>query len=377
MTCSAVFQAGGLLVVLVEVARKAYLASLVPVIVDSILNEHQVVADIVAFVGKGDFPRSRLGEKQRGKILASWVSRKMRTVAQFAIKDSADASSAAQGNSGGVTDPATGELLSGGNRVSVGSQRSSGGAGGQGFGLSSLRNMEHAPQILEQEELDQQMMNEISALGEAGLVEMPAGEVRQKENGHGDVGADGESLGSTLPGNGGYAEMGGGPERDEEQTPTKSRMGAGMGLGLHDPDRDRPPVPGIKPGSSGRDGVQVSNARTSASLAGGPYAGRLPGVDGRESFEEDDWQMQPDRTLVGPEGQHAPPPPAEAAVGGGHGYADGGNGNNDAGNGTGLRVVGAGARQLGEDKEEEDWKTDALIHMNLAGRLGNQDPAAR
>ena len=67
--------------------RKAYLASIVPVIVNAILNEHQVIVDIIAFVSKGDFPRSRLGEKQRGKILASWVTRKMRTIAQFGIRD--------------------------------------------------------------------------------------------------------------------------------------------------------------------------------------------------------------------------------------------------------------------------------------------------
>lgn len=88
---SAIFQAGGLIVVLVEVTRKAYLASIVPVIVNTILNEHQVVVDIVAFVSSGDFPKSRLGEKQRGKILASWVTRKLRTIAQFSIRD-ADAS---------------------------------------------------------------------------------------------------------------------------------------------------------------------------------------------------------------------------------------------------------------------------------------------
>lgn len=84
---SAVFQAGGLVVVLVEVFRKNFLASVVPVIVNTVLNAHQVVVDIVAFVSRGDFPRSRLGEKQRGKILASWVTRKMRTIAQFGIKD--------------------------------------------------------------------------------------------------------------------------------------------------------------------------------------------------------------------------------------------------------------------------------------------------
>ncbi|KAJ5581436.1 hypothetical protein N7535_000056 [Penicillium sp. DV-2018c] len=83
----AIFQAGGLVVVVVEVTRKAYLAALVPVIIDAILMEHQVVADIVAFVSHGDFPRSRLGEKQRGKVLASWVTRKLRTIAQFSIRD--------------------------------------------------------------------------------------------------------------------------------------------------------------------------------------------------------------------------------------------------------------------------------------------------
>lgn len=73
--------------------RKAYLASIVPVIVNAVLNEHQVIVDIVAFVTKGDFPRSRLGEKQRGKILASWVTRKMRTIAQFGIRDADGADS--------------------------------------------------------------------------------------------------------------------------------------------------------------------------------------------------------------------------------------------------------------------------------------------
>lgn len=84
---SAIFQAGSLLVLIAEVRTRAFLASLVPVIVNSVLNEHQLVLDIVAFVALGDFPRSRLGEKQRGKILASWVSRKMRTIAQFSIRD--------------------------------------------------------------------------------------------------------------------------------------------------------------------------------------------------------------------------------------------------------------------------------------------------
>jgi hypothetical protein len=84
---SAVFQAGGLVVVLVEIYRRNFLASIVPVIVNAVLNTHHIIIDIVAFVSKGDFPRSRLGEKQRGKILGSWVNRKMRTIAQFSIRD--------------------------------------------------------------------------------------------------------------------------------------------------------------------------------------------------------------------------------------------------------------------------------------------------
>ena len=82
-----VFQAGGLVVVVVEIFRKNFLASIVPVIVNAVLDAHHLVVDIVAFVSRGDFPRSRLGEKQRGKILASWVTRKMRTLAQFSIRD--------------------------------------------------------------------------------------------------------------------------------------------------------------------------------------------------------------------------------------------------------------------------------------------------
>ena len=84
---SAIFQAGSLLVLIAEVRTRAFLASLVPIIVNTVLNEHQLVLDIVAFVALGDFPRSRLSEKQRGKVLASWVSRRMRTIAQFSIRD--------------------------------------------------------------------------------------------------------------------------------------------------------------------------------------------------------------------------------------------------------------------------------------------------
>lgn len=109
----AVFQAGGLVVVLVEVTRKSYLASLVPVIVNAVLNDHQVVADIVAFVSYGDFPRSRLGEKQRGKILGSWVTRKMRTIAQFSIRDADGADPQMLGQSRMSRESKTGSIMGG------------------------------------------------------------------------------------------------------------------------------------------------------------------------------------------------------------------------------------------------------------------------
>ena len=74
---SAVFQAGGQIVAVIEVLTDEYLAALVPLVVNAVLNEHQVVIDVITFVARGDFPRSRLGEKQRGKILSHWVTRKL------------------------------------------------------------------------------------------------------------------------------------------------------------------------------------------------------------------------------------------------------------------------------------------------------------
>lgn len=117
-----------------EVRTRAFLASLVPVIINSVLNEHQLVLDIVAFVAMGDFPRSRLGEKQRGKILASWVSRKMRTIAQFSIRDPD-----AEGSVGTVVPE---EAM--GRRSSAQSGRAGAGSMRRGFGTgaSSLRHAE-------------------------------------------------------------------------------------------------------------------------------------------------------------------------------------------------------------------------------------------
>lgn len=223
---SAVFQAGGLVAVIVEVSRKAYLASIVPVIVNAILNEHQIIIDIVAFVSKGDFPRSRLGEKQRGKILAGWVTRKLRTLAQFAIRDM----DPLEGVEGGID----------AHRASIASYRSSGVPG-----ASSLRNMEHAPQILEQEEIDHQMNK---------LAELPAG-----------ADASGNSSKPTAP------------------APPRLDTAAAANHGFQLPNYDE---------FSGK------TTRPTSTLTGTPVI-RLPGVDGREpemlsptedaAQEDDDW----------------------------------------------------------------------------------------
>lgn len=84
---SAVFQAGDQVILLVEVLRTNHLSSIVPVIVNAVLDEHQIIVDKIAFCARGDFPRSRLREKQRGKILASWITRRLKTCIVFNVRD--------------------------------------------------------------------------------------------------------------------------------------------------------------------------------------------------------------------------------------------------------------------------------------------------
>lgn len=301
------------MVVLIEVSRKAYLASIVPVVVNSILNEHQIIVDIVAFVNRGDFPRSRLGEKQRGKILAGWVSRKMRTVAQFAIKDIDAAGVLSMVVPSG---PAAGDAASQGagdtlenNRVSQGSFRSSGGYGGPIPGTSSsLRNVEPAPQILEQRELEQQLEG-------VGPIEMPANEHIAHEPSEGE--ADGTN----------------------EQTPTRPQHRASAvatppqsyvlpdfnSFGPEDtPPSLRPGGPNrlltgseARLGSSGGDKGQTPTQQYLSS----PPQIRLPAIDGRESL--DDWNRP-------------------------------------------VSTVRGGA-------EEDDWTRDAYMSMNLAGTLARRE----
>jgi len=274
---SAVFQAGGLIVVLVEVGRKAYLASIVPVIVNAILNEHQIVADIVAFVNKGDFPRSRLGEKQRGKILASWVTRKMRTMAQFGIRDADSALS-------DVTE--TIEPRSG-----IGSLRNG------SVMASSLRNVEPAPQILEERELERQRVQAQNSFAPlpTGISEMPAQNYNES------------ILGSPTAENG-------------DDTPTGNRKGQ-FELPSDDFDPEKDNFLDTNENNLGFDTSDAPPPRV------GPKPEMpqtpLPAVEGREG---DLWSL-----------------PSQQS--------------------GGLRVQNASS-----DDEDDSWKNDAIMHMNLAGR---------
>ncbi|KAL2123426.1 hypothetical protein VTJ04DRAFT_3881 [Mycothermus thermophilus] len=290
----AVFQAGGLVVVLVEVSRKAYLASIVPVIVNAVLNEHQIVVDIVAFVNRGDFPRSRLGEKQRGKILAGWVSRKLRTMAQFSIKDG-DVREIGVGQPGAPAS-AGGEAGSGGAGPDEGVHRASVGTGslrssslGGARRNSSLRNLEPAPQIAEQVEpgnAHQQQQYSGQAYSQAtanpsspsGPIEMPA-DNRQPRLPQLDGPADqtqGQAL-PNLPSHGfelpDFDQFGlddGEGERPDSKHSASTNKTAGAGIG------------GAM--SSKQNDQQQQQQRPPPQI-------RLPGVDGRESYvgDDDDW----------------------------------------------------------------------------------------
>jgi hypothetical protein len=221
------------------------------------LNEHQIMVDIVTFVGKGDFPRSRLGEKQRGKILAGWVSRKMRTIAQFNIKGAdmgltLGGQAGAPGMGGDTSSIHDGIPQRQDTRGSHSSFRSTG-TGVPGTS-SSLRNVEPAPQILEQRELEQQLEGMAALGGGPGalawrgsdnnatpLAEMPADEAPL----HSPVGS-----------------------RDGE-TPTQLRYSSHNRTHSYEtPD-------------FGNFHIHDGDATTSRRTSGAPQI-RLPGVDGRE-----------------------------------------------------------------------------------------------
>lgn len=380
--------------VLVEVARKAYLASIVPVIVNAILNEHQIIADIVAFVNKGDFPRSRLGEKQRGKILAGWVSRKMRTIAQFAIKDMDSATAA------GLPGTSSGEQSGGGHypgsmsdipeiahRASMAiSHRSSGAQQqSQGAGSSSLRNVEPAPQILEQREAEQQarVLEDMASLSiqsqqqfhnqqqQQGPVELPAG----------NDGRRGSITYSNRSGQyGGYQGYG-----DADQTPTRQRISSMY------PQQQQPPVHGYELADFDRFGDSEPSELPTPIYDQGyqqpghgqdmynnnqVYQGYPPQVHQQYQQQQPAASGAPQTHLPAVNG-HEQLSAWDAGFSSVYDINDGGVEGRQGQRG-GFRVVNADPITSDDDDDgpgsgDESWKRDAYASMNLAGALGGGD----
>lgn len=99
-------------------------------------------------------------------------------------------------------------------------------------------------------------------------------------------------------------------------------------------ENERPTLGVVNNTSSSRPGTGTGyGGGVGGSMSSqGPPQIRLPGVDGRESL--DDWDLRP---------------------------GSGGSG-----------VGGAGGGGKGDGQEDDDWKADAFMSMNLAGTLGGK-----
>ena len=317
-----------MVVILVEVVRKAYLASIVPVIVNAVLAEHQLVVDIVAFVSKGDFPRSRLGDKQRGKILASWVTRKMRTIAQFGIRDAS------------IGDSQITEVAEPRSRI------------------GSVMEPPGPPQ-----QQQQQQQPRAPSIGVAdGISEVPAHEAQQAQPQR-NYAALPTGI-SEMPTHyddsiGGSSGVGSSRNtaRRSDDTPTETRKNHFELAGDSAQDGSPPPVNrASKPGAAAYqagpvfdsydayDGTQDDAALTPPPLQTHHNLGSnmaLPSVTGRESLTDGDLRSLPSQ---------------QRASGGG---------------GGGLRVANA---STDEDDDAADWPQEAIMHMNLAGGDSSRPP---
>ncbi|CAG8652693.1 4885_t:CDS:2, partial [Cetraspora pellucida] len=68
-----IFQANDETVCTIEVRAVEGILNLVPCTISSILDEHQFIIDVIVFINNGTLPKSRLGEKQRAKVMDSWL----------------------------------------------------------------------------------------------------------------------------------------------------------------------------------------------------------------------------------------------------------------------------------------------------------------
>lgn len=306
------FQAGGLVVVLVEVIRKAYLASIVPVVVSAILNEHQIIVDIIAFVSKGDFPRSRLGEKQRGKILASWVTRKMRTIAQFGIRDADGADSqiteVAEPRSG------VGSIVGKGSSLRKVERASGGGVPGHDYrtlpvGISEMPAIEY----------------------ESSIVESPPIPTDEDRN---DTPTETRMTHFSLP-------------ADEQKFPTATPTESLQESAIHSSNHQKQPFDSfpISPPAQPSNSSSAPFDLTSTTSPKFRYNSNNSNIlaKGRDGL--------PSQTRLRQEAPPIPPLPAEYG-----GNASGG------GEGGKLRITNA------DSEDEAEWPKEAIMHMNLANK---------
>lgn len=70
---SCIFKCSDYTIIVCESKRSRDFSSLVPLIVNTVLSKHHLIVDIVSFIKKGEFPISRLGTKQRARIIDAWV----------------------------------------------------------------------------------------------------------------------------------------------------------------------------------------------------------------------------------------------------------------------------------------------------------------
>ncbi|RLV96660.1 hypothetical protein JA1_000222 [Spathaspora sp. JA1] len=82
---SCVFKCLDYTIVVCESKRTKYYSSLVPLIVNTVFSKHHIIIDIVAFIRKGEFPISRLGTKQRARIVDAWVQGVIPLTASYGV----------------------------------------------------------------------------------------------------------------------------------------------------------------------------------------------------------------------------------------------------------------------------------------------------
>lgn len=82
---SCIFKCSDYTIIVCESKRTKNLSSLVPLVVNTVFSKHHLIVDIVAFIKKGEFPISRLGTKQRARIVDAWVQGIIPLTVQYGV----------------------------------------------------------------------------------------------------------------------------------------------------------------------------------------------------------------------------------------------------------------------------------------------------